>query len=419
MALRWAILLSLFFPFQFLGAQACSLIIRGARLIDPKNNIDAVLDIALRGDKIVAVGTNLDSLTSFQRLDAKGDLVVPGLIDMHTHLFYGADSSRAFCNGIKSVKPDSAVFRSGITTLVDAGSSGRVDFPRFVRHIIKNASPRVFAFLNIVGKGMRGGAFEQDRSDMDASKTLRMIKRFPQYIVGIKLAHYKGADWFPVQEAIRAGKMANLPVMIDFGEYRDPLSLKTLFFDYMRPGDIYTHCFSEIKGRETITDTSTSQIKAFVWEARQKGILFNVGYGEVSFSFSQAVPAIRAGFFPNSLSTDMHAVSGKKGPADLLEIMSKFLAMGMNVQDIIKTVTWNPAREINHEELGNLSVGNSADLAILSIDSGNFRFYDHAGKGISGSGRFVCKRTIKGGKTVFIRNRNPFSRGLSQTIQME
>ena len=188
--------------------------------------------------------------------------------------------------------------------------------------------------------------------------------------------------------------------MIDFGESRIPLSLEELFLRHMRPGDIFTHCFAQLKGRESIVDTMTKKLKSFVWEARKRGILFDLGYGEISFSFSQAIPAMSEGFYPNTISTDMHVVRKYK-MKDMMEIMSEFLALGMNTREVIERVTWNPARIIRHEELGNMSKDALADITILKVRNDHTLFYDHTGQKIEGTKRFECVMTIRDGKIVY------------------
>jgi dihydroorotase len=397
------ILLLLFFQLQFVSAQRIEILIKGGHVIDPKSKIDGILDVAISNGKILRIANGIDAKNANQVIDAKGMYVVPGLIDIHTHVFYGPDPERHFCNGPESVLPDAFTFHSGVTTAVDAGSSGWKDFPVFKKKIIDSSKTRILAFLNIVGAGMRGHAYEQDTNDMEGEKTALVAKQFSKYIVGIKVAHYKGSVWKPVDEAKKAGNIANIPLMIDFGDNPTPLSLKELFLKHMRPGDIFTHCFAELKGREYIVDTVTNKLKPFVWEARQRGIIFDLGYGVISFSFSQAIPAIKSGFYPNSISTDMHADRNNK-MKDILDIMSEFLALGMNIHEVIGTVTWNPAREIKHEELGNITEGAIADIAILKIRNYNIGFYDHDGYKINGTKRFVCEMTIKSGQTVYHLN---------------
>jgi len=396
-----AILFCFFFQHQFIFAQRYDIVIKGGNVIDPKTSISDVLDIAISSGKIVTIAKGIETKSAEHVINASGMYVVPGLIDIHTHDFYGPHPDRAFCNGTASMIPDSFTFCSGVTTVVDAGSSGWKDFPVFKNKIIDNSRTRVLAFLNIVGSGMRGGGYEQNAGDMDGKKAAMMAQKYRDYIVGFKLAHFKGREWMPVDEAIKAGKIAKLPVMIDFGDNATPLSVKELFLTHMRPKDIFTHCFAELKGRETIVDLDTKKLKPSVWEAKHKGIQFGVGYGEISFAFSQATPAVKAGFYPDFLSTDMHTSLMGNKMKDLPNIMSKFLALGMSIQDIIRTVTWNPAREISHEELGNISAGGIADITILSLINGKFEFYDHTGHKIEGSKKFECNTTIKGGKIVY------------------
>lgn len=380
-------------------AQQTDLLIRGGHLIDPKNKIDGIFDLAITKGKISRVAKNINPNHTVRMIDARGLYVVPGLIDIHTHDFYGPDPDRYFCYGTKSLLPDGYAFSSGVTTVVDAGSSGWRDFPVFKKQIIDSSKTRVLAFLNIVGAGMRGPDYEQDTSDMDAKKTAMVARLYRKYIVGIKLAHYKGYDWKPLGEAMAAGRQADIPVMIDFGEHDSPMPIKELFMDQMRPGDLFTHCFAELKGREPIVDPAAKKLKPFVWEARKKGIEFDVGYGEISFSFSQAILSVKAGFYPNTISSDKHATKNKI--IDLPEIMSEFLAMGMSMQEVITAVTWNPARAIKHEELGSCSVGAIADITILSLSSNRTLFYDHSGYSLEGSGKFKTVFTIKNGETVY------------------
>ena len=194
---------------------------------------------------------------------------------------------------------------------------------------------------------------------MDSKLTSNVAKANRKDIVGIKLAHYEGHEWIAADQAAEAGKKADIPVMVDFGGSTPPLSIEELFFKHLRPGDIFTHCFAQLNTREAIVDTTTKQVKPFVFEAQKRGIVFDVGYGGISFSFSQAIPAIKNGFYPNSISTDLHTGSMNNAMKDQLSVMSKFLVMGMNLAEVIKAATWNPAREIKREELGHLSVGGS------------------------------------------------------------
>lgn len=385
-------------------SQGYSLVIKGGTVIDPKNNIREVMDVAVADGKIARVAKDIDPRGATQVVDAHGMLVVPGLIDMHTHVFFGTDPSRAYDGGSASIPPDVFSFRTGVTTVVDAGCAGWRDFQAFKRDVIDVARTRVLAFLNIGSYGMRGTPYEQDTKEMDGKLTGMVARQYREIVVGIKVAHYSGPEWTPVDEAVKAGKIANIPVMIDFGGSNPPLSIKELFFDHLRPGDIFTHCFGQLATREFIVDTTTHQVKPFVREAQQRGIIFDVGYGEISFAYSQAIPALKGGFFPNSISTDIHAHSMNGSMRDILNCMSKFLAMGMPVNDVIQAVTWNPARQIKHEDLGHLSVGAVADIAILQIEKGSFGLYDYTGYKIDAPQRFGCEMTVRAGRIVYDLN---------------
>jgi len=193
-------------------------------------------------------------------------------------------------------------------------------------------------------------------------------------------------------------------VMIDFGGSTPPLSIEELFMKHLRPGDIFTHAFGQLGSRESIVDTNTNKVKPFVFEAQKRGIIFDVGYGGISFAFSQAIPALKDGFYPNSISTDIHIGSMNNAMKDQTSVMSKFLAMGMKLQDVVKASTWNPATEIKRQDLGHLSPGAEADIAILNVRSGKFGMFDYKGYKIETDKKLECEMTIKGGKIVYDLN---------------
>lgn len=393
-------------------AQPYSIVIKGGHVIDPKNNINGIMDVAINDGKIVQVAKNIDAKGATQTVDAKGLYVTPGLIDIHTHVFFGTNLDQTYSNGPNALPPDGFTFRNGVTTIVDAGCSGWRDFETFKKQTIDLSQTRVLALLNIVGSGMRGGTFEQNIADMDAQKTAEMAKKYPEQVVGVKLAHFNGYDWTPTDRAVEAGKLANVPVMIDFGGSTPTLSIEDLFLKRLRPGDIFTHCFGQLKTREAIVDVTTNKMKPFVLEARKKGILFDVGYGGISFAFSQAIPAIKSGFFPNTISTDIHTGSMNNAMKDMLNVMSKFMAMGMDLPSVIKASTWNSAQAIKRPELGSLSVGSVADVAILNLhegkfevrDTGMFGFFDYTGHKIEGKQKLECEMTVRKGRIVYDLN---------------
>ena len=387
-----------------INAQTYDIVIKGGKLIDPKNNINELMDVAVKDGKISLIAKNIDEKEGIQAVNAKGLYITPGLVDIHVHVFYGTNIDQQYMDGPNAVVPDGFTFRVGVTTVVDAGSSGWRTFPAFKRQTINKSQTRVLAFLNIVGEGMRGFPFEQNTKDMDSKVTSEFAKNNKE-IVGIKLAHYEGNDWTGVDRAAEAGRLADMPVMIDLGGSTPPLSLEELFMKHLRPGDIYTHCFAQLaSGRDYIVDIQTNKVKLFTLEAFKRGIIFDVGYGGISFAFSQAIPAIKSGFYPNSISTDLHIGSMNGAMKDMLTTMSKFMAMGMDLQSVIKASTWAPAQEIKHEELGNLSVGSGADIAILNIRKGKFGLFDYTGTKIETDKKLECEMTIRAGKIVYDLN---------------
>ena len=381
------------------AAQPYTLLIKNGYCIDPGSNRHDTLDIAIRNNLIVKIAKNIDPKKAKKILDARGLIVCPGLIDIHTHVFFGPDSTTEYAGGPEALHPDSFSFRSGVTTVVDAGSSGWRNFPIFKARVIDHSKTRVLAFLNIVGAGMRGNPYEQDTLDMNGPLTATVGHRYAKDIVGIKVAHYLGTSWHPVDAAVSAGRLAHIPVMIDFGEHLPPMSIRQLFDEHLRPHDIFTHCFAQLTDREPIVDPKTNKLKPFVKTAQGRDIVFDVGYGGISFAFSQAIPAIKAGFLPNSISTDLHAGATH----DMLDICSQFLAMGVDLPTVIAMSSWNPAHEIGRTQLGSLREGGIADIAVLKVETGHFDFTDHTGKTITGTKKLICVYTIKDGRLVYSR----------------
>lgn len=387
------------------SAQEFDIVIKGGHVIDPKNKIDGTMDVAVLDGLIAEVSKNIDTARALQVVHANGLYVVPGLIDIHTHHFWGTQLDQNYMNGPNAFPPDGFTFRNGITTVVDAGSSGWSTFPDFKKQTIDLSKTRVLAFLNIVGQGMRGGGYEQNTSDMDAKMSALTAKQFKDHVVGFKVAHYEGYDWTPVEQAVKAGKLAGgLPTMIDFGGSTPPLPIRDLFLEKLQPGDIFTHAFAQLGGREYLVDMDTEKVKPFVYEARKRGINFDVGYGGISFAFSQAIPAVKEGFYPDAISTDIHIGSMNGSMKDLLTVMDKFMAMGMPLNAVIEASSWKPAQIIKRPELGNLSVGAPADIAVLGLRKGNFGYFDYIGHRITSKERLECEITVRAGEIVFDYN---------------
>lgn len=387
-----------------LKAQEIDLLLKGGHVIDPKNGIDAIMDVGISEGKIVEVAKNISTDRAKRQVDVQGMYVTPGLIDMHVHVYHGTDLDSYIAGGLTSLAPDGFTFRAGVTTVVDAGSSGWRNFREFKAQTIDKAQTRVLALLNIVGTGMWGRFEEQDVTDMNPVMTAHMINRlFPNIIVGIKAAHYWG-DFTQVDRAVEAGVLANVPVMVDFGEHQPPNSIEALFMEHLRPGDIFTHTYSYgPSNRETVVDEE-GQVKPFIFDARKRGIKFDVGHGGGAFSFRQAVPAIQQGFLPDVISSDLHAQSMNTGFKDMTNLLSKFLSMGLSMQEVVLRATWNPAQVINRQDLGHLTPGTEADVAVFSMRDGNFGYMDIRRTKLMGTQRLETEMTIRAGRIVWDLN---------------
>src|SRR5258708_7955035 len=343
------------------------LLLKGGHVIDPRNQISAVRDVAIADGKVVAVAAGIDPAGALKVVDVSGLYVTPGLVDIHVHVYAGTGERGSYA-GDNSLYPDGFTFRAGVTTVADAGCAGWRNFDDFKQRIIDRSKTRVLVFLNIVGNGMRGAKFETDLADMEAKPAADMAMRHKGLIIGIKTAHYAGPEWTPVEHAVEAGTVAGIPIMVDFGSNRPERPMSELVTKKMRPGDIYTHCYSGLRNEQD----ESGKVNPAMWQARKRGVIFDVGHGGGSFAWRIAVPAIKEGFLPDSISTDLHIGSMNAGMKDMLNLMSKFLVMGLSVDDVVARSTWNPAREIKHEELGNLSVGALPEDAILILERGSF-----------------------------------------------
>ena len=394
-----------FAPVLALRAQTIDILLKGGHVIDPKNKIDSKMDVAITADKIVQLAADIPASSAKKVVDVTGLYVTPGIIDMHVHVFYGNDPISYLANGHTAVIADAFSFRSGVTTMVDAGSSGWRNFRQFKEQTIDRSQTRILVFLNIVGTGMYSRFEEQDVSDMNPVMTSNMIlKLFPKIIVGIKAAHFWG-DFTQVDRAVEAGMLANVPIMVDFGEHHPPNSIEELFMKHLRPGDIFTHTYANgPTERETIVDDNTGKVKPFVFEAQKRGIIFDVGHGGGAFSWKQAVPAIKQGFLPNTISSDLHTESMNGGMKDMANLMSKFLNMGLSVQEVILRSTWNPANVIHRPDLGSLSVGSDADVAVFSLQKGDFGFLDVRRTKLKGTQKLEAELTLRAGKIVWDLN---------------
>jgi dihydroorotase len=375
------------------------LLLQGGHVIDAKNGVSAVRDVAIKSGRVAAVAAHLDAHDALKTVNVAGLYVTPGLVDIHAHVYTGTGERGSYA-GDNSLYPDGYTFRVGVTTVADAGCAGWRNFDDFKDRVIDRSKTRVLVFLNIVGNGMRGPKYEDNLADMAAEPAAEMAKKHPGLIVGIKTAHYTGPEWTPVEHAVEAGTMAGIPVMVDFGSDHPERPLYDLLTKKLRPGDIYTHCYSGL--RHELTDDG--RVNPGMIEGRKRGVIFDVGHGGGSFAWRIVVPAMKQGFLPDSISTDLHIGSMNSGMKDMLNVMSKFLALGMSLDDVIGRSTWNPAKEIHHDELGNLSVGSPADVAVLRLEKGRFGFTDMYGARMDGNSKLICELTLRDGRVVYDLN---------------
>jgi dihydroorotase len=395
--LRTTIVLIAMFYVSIAHAQPrYQLLLKGGHVIDPRNNVDAVMDVAIADGKIAAVRATIDAAEAGTVADVAGLYVTPGLIDIHVHVF-ATTGMRGAWAGDNSVLPDGFSFRSGVTTMVDAGSSGWRNFEDFRERVIDRARTRVLAMLNIVGLGMMTDVPEQNVHDMDAKATAEMAQKHRDVVVGVKSAHYMGPEWVSVDRAIEAGTAAKIPVMVDFGYFREERPYYKLVTERLRPGDISTHMF---RGPVPYVDDD-GKLLEYLKSARARGVLFDVGHGGGSFVFRNAVPAIRNGFHPDTISTDLHTGSMNGAMMDMTTTMSKVLVTGVPLKDVIRQSTDAPAKAIARAGLGHLSVGAEADVAVLRVQEGTFRYADGSRGTLEGNRRITCELTVKGGSVVW------------------
>ena len=380
-------------------AQQFDLLLKNGHVIDPTNSINALMDVAIVGGKIAKVEANISPEQAKKVLDVRGLYVCPGLIDVHTHVFVGSNPD-TFADGILSLSPDDFTFKSGVTTVVDAGTSGWRNFPLFKSQVIDKSKTRILAFLSIAGTGMSGKSSQENVKDMDPEKASGVIKKYRDVVVGVKIGHYKGSDWTPFENAVAAADLSNVPLFVEC--HLPQYSLEDQL-NRMRPGDIITHSFEKVSERMSVIDDQ-GNVRPFVKQAKERGILFDLGHGGAGFWFSEAIPALQQGLAPNSFGTDLHRFSMNAGMKDMLNVMSKYLSMGMEMEEVIVRATSAPAKSIKRTDLGHLSEGAIADVAVLGLRNGTFGFVDAGGNRIEGKQKFEAELTIRDGKIVWDLN---------------
>jgi dihydroorotase len=376
------------------------LIIRAGHVIDQTQDLDAYLDVAIDGHQITAVGTNLSADGARQVVDATGLIVTPGLVDLHTHSYWGVPPL--------GIEPDPHLLHRGVTTAIDAGSAGASTFPGFRRYVIEVSGTRILALLNISQIGMaqdRGPAGHTvgELEDLRWARVDRAIEvaiAHPDVVVGIKVRLSRpivGPDPAACLEALsRAHEAAGAigkPVMVHIGNTPAPLDA---LLPLMKPGDLITHAFHG--GPEGVLDEQ-GLVRPSVWQAIERGVGFDVGHGAGGFSFAVARRALDQGLLPLTISSDLHAYNVAGPVYDLVTTASKFLHLGLSLGDVLSRMTAAPARAIGMAtQLGTLIPGATADVALLRLVDGVFPFKDGRGQVESGSRRLEAVSVIRAGK---------------------
>ncbi len=368
------------------------LVLRGGRVVDPAQGIDAVLDVGFAGGKVAALGPDLGEAA--QTRDVSGKLVVPGLIDLHTHVYWGGTSL--------GVDPDAYAKFSGCTTLIDAGSAGPGNIHGFRRHVIERSEVRILPFLNIAFPGIF--ALHKDVSFGEASDlrllnsrvALAVAKEHADLIVGMKVRVGGGTSGstgiVPMQMALEVADAMGLPLM---GHLDAPPPPRHEVMQLLRRGDILTHCFRPWPNAPAASDGS---VEIDVLEARARGVIFDIGHGAGSFGFATALAMTKNGFMPDVISSDVHVLS-IDGPAfNMLITMSKFMKLGMKLAEVIRASTINAAAAVRLTDRGTLKPGMLGDATILEIERGHFAFHDVMGVALESEEQLACRGIVLGGR---------------------
>jgi dihydroorotase len=377
------------------------LLLKGGHVIDPRNGLDGRADVVIVGEQVAAVGPDLNPARAGRVVDVSGLVVTPGVIDMHVHVYH-TRAPEGDPEGL-SVVADAHPFRSGVITVADTGTAGARYLRHFKQTVIDPARTRILAYVNIVDQGMLGD-FEQDPRAFDAELAAAAVEACPEICVGIKTAHYwthapfddLHPPWAAVDQAICAAELCGRPVMYDFWP-RPERPYADLVLKKARPGDIHTHVFAQ----HFLTIDGADRVKPFMREARARGVRFDLGHGAASFWCRNAARAIADGFAPDTISTDLHTHNVHGAVVDMQTTMSKMLNLGLLLQDVIARSTANVAVSLNPPELGHLSAGGCADVAVFAVQTGRFGFIDGGRVKIVGDRRLECQMTIRAGQIVY------------------
>ncbi|NKB72609.1 MAG: amidohydrolase/deacetylase family metallohydrolase [Candidatus Latescibacteria bacterium] len=380
------------------------LVLKGGRLLDPANDLDGHYDIGIKDGRIARVEADIPAIQAAQQVDVSGLLITPGLLDIHIHAYWTRNPDAGI--RVFSLNPDAHFLKEGVTTCVDTGTAGADEFDHFCRSVIDTATCRVLAYVNIAAPGM--GPPEQVVANLIPHQAAETALAHRDVVVGIKTAHYwtkypfdeDHPPWASVDRTVQAGDICDMPVMIDFWPRPPQRSYPDLILKHLRPGDIHTHVFAQ---QFPIVDEQ-GQVYDHMHQARERGIHFDLGHGAASFWYRNAAPAIKNGFPPDSISTDLHMGNINGHVHSMLDTMAKCLAMGMPLEEVIYRSTVTPAQAIRRPELGTLSVGAEADVAVLKIEEGAFSYRDCGWARIDGQQRLECALTLRAGRVVWDRH---------------
>lgn len=369
------------------------LLLKGGRIIDPAREIDQIGDVAFAGGRVAEIGPDLPASGAREVRSVTDRLVVPGLIDLHTHVYWGGTSI--------GVDPDDVALQSATTTLVDAGTAGPANMAGFRRHVIEPAAARVLPYINVSFPGIF--AFSdavmvgecQDVRLLDARECVRIARQHADIIVGVKVRVGRGAGGAsgiaPLDIAIEAAEQLGLPVMAHLDL---PPPSRPEVMDRLRPGDVLTHCFRSFPNSPA---TASGAVREESLAARERGVIFDIGHGKGSFGFGTGRAMLANGFLPDCISSDIHTLS-IHGPAfDLLVTMSKFLCLGMSLTEVVRATTAAPAAAIRRGELGTLEPGIGADASVLELREGSYEYEDADGVRITGGQRLFPAGMVIGG----------------------
>ena len=380
------------------------LLLKGGHLIDPANDIDAPRDLGIQGDRIARVEENIPDRDARHTIDVSGLLVTPGLLDIHIHAYTTRRPSPGAWLG--SLNADAHFLKQGVTTCVDVGTAGWQEIAHFKESVIDQSTIRILALVNIAGPGM--GEPEQVVANLDPKTAAAAATAFKDVVVGIKTAHYWTSEpfdqehppWASVERAVEAGALCDMPVMVDFWPRPPERPYPDLILEKLRTGDIHTHVFAQ---QFPVVETD-GRVCDHMFQARERGVHFDLGHGAASFWFRNGARAIAGGFPPDSISTDLHLANINGHVHSMLDTMSKCLAMDMPLQEVIYRSTATPARAVRRPELGTLSPGAEADVAVLELRQGDFSYRDCGWTRIDGKHRLECALTVRQGQVVWDRH---------------